>query len=180
MNKFYKLLILGLVVLFSSNIIAQNYKIDKSKEAKHYFFIKLANGVGASVVRYGVIDVNFLGKKTLHYLSLENFMYEFTANRPSKANPDTIDFMREYSINYKTLKSLWKIKYSEFPWHQKYEKNNVGWAGKEQAPSAVQMIFLKQYGVEKFITEPIYGNNLIKLLQDMQNETWRTNYMNMR
>lgn len=178
MNNLYKVLIFSILQLNFVNIYSQ--KLNPEGMAKHYFFIKLANGEGANLVRYGVIDVNKRGGKTLHYLNRENFMYEFTGNRPSKANPDTLDFMKEYSISYQAIKSLWKIKYSEYPWHQKYENDVVGWAGKAQSPSQRQMQFLKQYGINKFITEPIYGDSLIKLLQDMQDEAWRTKYMNLK
>ncbi len=148
--------------------------------AKHYFFVKLANGEGANLVRYGIIDVNKRGGKTLHFLNRENFMYEFTAIRPSKANPDTINFMKEYDISYQAIKDLWKIKFSEFPWHQKYANDIIGWAGRTQAPSLRQMRFLKQYGINKFITEPIYGDSLLKLLRDVQDESWRTEYINLK
>ena len=39
---------------------------------------------------------------------------------------------------------------------------------------------MKKYGINKFITEPIYGDSLIKLLQDIQDESWRTEYMNLK
>ncbi len=177
MNKI-KILIIVFLQFISFVVFSQ--LLDSNNIAKHYFFIKLANGESSNLVRYGVIDVNKRGGKTLHYLNRENFMYEFTGNRPSKANPDTIDFMKEYNISYQAIKSLWKIKYSEYPWHQKYANDNIGWAGRAQAPSIRQMQFLKQYGIKKFITEPIYGNNLIKLLQDVQDESWRTEYMNLK
>jgi len=178
MNKFYRVLIIIILQFISVFSFSQN--LNPEGIAKHYFFIKLANGEGANLVRYGVIDVNKRGAKTLHFLNRENFMYEFTAIRPSKANPDSINYMKDYNISYQAIKDLWKIKYSEFPWHQKHENDVIGWAGKAQSPSQKQMQFLKQYGINKFITEPIYGDSLIKLLQDVQNESWRTQYLNLK
>lgn len=178
MNKLIKYLILFILFSLSTKIFSQD--LNPEGTSKYYFCIKLANGDGDNLVRYAVIGINPRGKQTLNYLNRENFMWEFTGNRPSKANPDTLDFMKEYKIDYKTIKSLWKLKYSEFPWHQKHANDNIGWAGRAQAPSLRQMEFLKQYGIKKFITEPIYGDNLIQLLQDMQDETWRTEYMNLK
>ena len=178
MNNIYKTIIISILLSFTTNIYSQ--ALNPNGLAKHYFFVKLANGEGSNLVRYGIIDVSKRGNKTLHYLNRENFMYEFTGNRPSKANPDTLDFMREYNISYQAIKTLWKIKYSEYPWHQKYANDVIGWAGMAQAPSIRQMKFLKKYGINKFITEPIYGDSLIHLLQDVQDESWRTEYMNLK
>jgi len=179
MIRWFKILIISTLSILSMNLFSQ--KLNPEGISKYYFCVKLANGDGDNVVRYAIIGINPRGKQTLHYLNRENWMWEFTGNRPSKANPDTLDFMKEYHIDYKSsIKILWKIKYSEFPWHQKYKNDNIGWAGKAQSPSIRQMEFLKKYGIKKFITEPIYGDSLINLLQDMQDEAWRTEYMNLK
>ena len=178
MNNLVKILVIIILQIISLSSFSQ--KLNPEGMAKHYFFVKLANGEGSNLIRYGVIDVNKRGGTTLHYLNRENFMYEFTGNRPSKANPDTVDFMQKYEISYQAIKTLWKIKYSENPWHQKYANDYIGWAGRAQAPSIRQMKYLKKYGINKFITEPIYGDSLIKLLQDVQDESWRTEYMNLK
>jgi len=170
--------IIVLLLVVYNGLFAQ--KINEAGTSKYYFCIKLTYGESDNLVIYSIVGINKKGKQTQHFLSRENWMYEFTANRPSLANPNNIDFMKEYNINYKTIKSLWKIKFSEYPWSQKYPDDIVGWAGKQQSPSKRQMEFLKQYGINKFISDPIYGDKLIKLLQDMQNEAWVNEYINLK
>ncbi|MCK5838899.1 MAG: hypothetical protein KAG99_03575 [Bacteroidales bacterium] len=178
MNKVFNILLISLLVSFSSTSFSQ--KLSPEGTSEYFFCIKLANGEAANLVRYAIIGINPRGKKTLYYLNRENWLWEFTGQRPSRANKDTLDFLRKYEISFKTVKNLWKIKFSEYPWHQKYTTNNAGWAGRAQAPSIKQMDFLKKYGIKKFITEPIYGEKLIQLLQDMQDEAWRTEYINLK
>jgi hypothetical protein len=149
------------------------------KGVQYAFFIKLANGAQDHLVRYGVMSAKNGYIIDYKYLTLEDWMWEITGRRPSKANPDSTDLLLKYGIPMNSIKDLWKIKYQEYPWRQKYEKDNKGWASQRVSPSKVQMNYLKKYGVKEFISEPIFGYNLFNLLKDMTDPTWVSDYMNL-
>ncbi len=170
-------IIIAIYLSFGAGSVFAQQSPEASK-IKHYFCVELVNGVSDNLVRYGILTIGLSGKKNVQFIPLDEWMMQFTGRKPSKANPDTVDFMREYNISFKTIKNLWKLKYSEYPWRKKHEDHIPGWARKTLAPSNAQMEILKQYGIKKFIVEPIYGPNLIHLLQDMQNPDWVQNYKN--
>jgi len=170
------LLLTVLAELIPSVVFAQ--QLPESAKIKHYFCIKLVNGTEGQEVRYGILTIGLSGNKTVQFLTLDEWMKQFTGRKESKANPDRVDYMREYKISFKTIKNLWKLKFSEYPWGKKHEEHIPGWAAKPFSPSPAQMQILREYGIKKFITDPIYGDNLFRLLQDMQNPEWVQNYIN--
>lgn len=82
---------------------------------------------------------------------------------------------------------LWRLGYSDYPYGpsgaKDPKKTNVlnpdgpgpGWARNPISPSEGQTTILQGYGV-KFFNDIIYGENLFRLLRDMQDNDWVARY----
>jgi len=114
-----------------------------------------------------------------NYLTKTNFLFQITGQQDSKANPNHINYMKEYQIFWQTLDQLWKLKYNEYPYNRKHDQDTKGWAKMKFSPSPEQLRYLQQNYGSKNITDFIYGKNLFRLLKDMQDTGWVSNYMNM-
>lgn len=72
--------------------------------------------------------------------------------------------------------SLWKVRFFEHP--TVYDA--YGWSHGRYRPSQKQLEYLaNEYGIQNLLTEYIYGENLYKLLRDMQNTSWIINYSSL-
>lgn len=72
------------------------------------------------------------------------------------------------------IDSLWKLRFSDFPFNTGSEK---GWAGEQFQPSARQAIFLKEnYGVKNVDTDYFIDTSFWKIMRDVQDSMWIVNY----
>lgn len=74
--------------------------------------------------------------------------------------------------------SLWKLRYSEFPFRSMQAK---GWAGRESRPSDRQIKYLQEnYNVYNLDNEYFLDTNMWKILRDVRDSTWIQNYISLR
>jgi hypothetical protein len=108
---------------------------------------------------------------------------------PSPFNPDRTDYFAKYGIfggvyedsttlekipYCPALDSLWKIKFSMYPFKG---TNETGWAGGLYNPSGPQKNYLKKrYGVEHLDLEFFADTSFWNLLHDVTDSTWIENY----
>lgn len=144
--------------------------------ARYSFCVSLMPTARLDAVTYGVHCLSSDGKATVRIISYEAFLRQFGGAEPSKANPDRIDMFEAYGINQFTIKDLWKLRYATYPFG---ESKALGWGGQNGVPTEGQMRILAQYGVE-FLSSAIYGDNLIRLLKDMQDSNWVGDYMSAK
>lgn len=144
--------------------------------ARYSFCISLMPSFGQEPVGYGIHCQPYEDKPTVRFISFEAFLRQFGGAEPSKANPDRIDLFETEGINQFTLKDLWKLRYAVYPFGN---SNLLGWGGQNGVPTEGQMQILAQYGVN-FLNDVIYGENLIRLLKDMQDSKWVGDYMNAK
>lgn len=68
---------------------------------------------------------------------------------------------------------LWKVRFSEHP----YLYDVYGWSHGKYKPSVAQIEYLhREYGIENILTDYIYGENLYKLLRNIQDKAWISTY----
>ena len=149
---------------------------DAYRLARYSFCVSLMPTAGLEAVSYGIHCLTSEGKATVRFVTYESFLRQFGGAEPSKANPDRIDMFEAHGINQFTLKDLWKLRYAVFPFG---ESKAQGWGGQNGVPTSGQMQILSQYGVE-FLGSAIYGDNLIRLLKDMQDTKWVGDYMSAK
>ncbi|MBO7145160.1 MAG: hypothetical protein J6W13_10085 [Salinivirgaceae bacterium] len=144
--------------------------------ARYSFCISLMPTAGLDAVSYGIHCLPYQGKGTVRFVNYETFLRQFGGGEESKANPDRIDLFEAHGINQFTLKDLWKLRYATYPFGN---SKALGWGGENGVPSEGQMQILSQYGMQ-FLSDVIYGDNLIRLLKDMQDSQWVGEYMSAK
>lgn len=143
-----------------------------------YFGISLITSY-SGFVKYGFIKIHEDGKEEITWLTKDNFIRQATGQQPSKANPEKENLLEKYLIRWETFDEIWKLRYQEFPYHTN-ETKPPGWAGKMFVPSDAQWAFLKKnYGYEA-LSQFLYGENMWKLLQDMQDPDWVAQYSSLK
>jgi hypothetical protein len=144
-----------------------------------YFAVSLMQTVRGDLMHYAVIKKQRNGKWYAIYMTKTDFLLQITGQQDSKANPNHINYMKEYRIYWQTLDEMWKLRYAEYPYRKKYDDNEPGWAKRKFMPSEQQLEYLrKNYGI-KYITDFIYGKNLFKLLVNMQDPNWVEYYKSL-
>ena len=146
---------------------------DAYHRARYSFCISLMPTAGLDAVSYGIHCLPYEGKGTVRFITYETFLRQFGGGEASKANPDRVDLFETNGINQFTLKDLWRLRYATYPFGNSKEQ---GWGGQNGVPTEGQMQILSQYGME-FLSDVIYGDNLIRLLKDMQDAKWVGEYM---
>ena len=188
MSKYqFKIVIILLYALFVSGVVeAQNPAVFKRKTGneepyyknKWYFGISLATTYNG-FVRYGVIKIPDKGPTEVSWLTKDMFVRQTSGLFFSKANPDKFNYLEKYQIKWDVFESLWKIRYSEYP-YQTQQTMPPGWSGKASCPSDAQWNFLKQNYNYGSLNDYILGDNLWKFLKDVQDPAWQAQYSSLK
>ncbi|MBO7478505.1 MAG: hypothetical protein J6U04_11325 [Salinivirgaceae bacterium] len=149
---------------------------DAYRLARYSFCVSLMPTSGLDAVSYGIHCLTSEGKATVRFVTYESFLRQFGGAEPSKANPDRIDMFEAHGIDQFTIKDLWKLRYAVYPFG---DSKAQGWGGQNGVPTSGQMQILSQYGLE-YLGSAIYGDNLIRLLKNMQDTKWVGDYMNAK
>lgn len=125
-------------------------------------------------------------------LTRENFIRQVQGRTFSQANTDADDLFRKYGVqrctlppdsasmgfltNCRTLDDLWKLRYWEYPMKvADGQRMAKGWSERPLTPSQRQLEILHQYGM-RYTTDLVIGEEMFKLLRDMGDEEWVTEY----
>ncbi len=162
-----------LIVLFAAqlNIFCQ----DSKYQGGPFFAISLQPS-SQDIITFCIMEFNTKGEVVKRiFLKREDWIRQIIGIQQSIANPDGKNFLKEAGFeNPDVIQDLWKLRYSEWPYHGGKEK---GWASKPRIPSEEQMEMLKKFGIKK-ISDYVYGDNLINLLQVMEDPAWISEYQN--
>src|SRR5690606_36687566 len=122
-------------------------------------------------------------------VSEEQFMYQALGYYPSLANPKKENLFVKHGVDScflvvneidkvigyyaKPFYDLWKLRFYEHP----MEFDMKGWSQDRIKPSAYQMKLLyEQSGVNNVLTHYFSGDNLFKLVKDVQDQQWVAAY----
>ncbi len=130
---------------------------------------------------------------THHKILTQNEFVQFASgNWPSIYNPRRINlfennelscgiFTDSFSHKQTTFcfpaDSLWKIRYASYPFRNSSEE---GWSNNLMKPSTKQQLFLyHNYGIKNIDGDYFMDTSFWKLLRDVQNPQWITNYKSL-
>ena len=156
---------------------------------KNYFAVGLFASAQSSMITYAVVtyrDDVFIGAQVM---TEQRFMYEIMGYYPSIATINRENLLQKNEVDScflienearkivgyyaKPFADLWRIRFFTHP--MQYDQD--GWSQGEFKPSRWQREYLgKEYGVNNVLMEYFYGDNLYKLLRDVQNPDWIFNY----
>lgn len=145
-------------------------------------FLNQAQGIEDSEVNAGNVDL-FTKFGVVDSLRLVNLVVSSISPVPTdldvynytlKTKFDTqVGLIAESAVN-----KLWKLRYAIYPLAF-FNDDTLGWTNNTEnqyMPKKGQMDILKTYGIEK-INDYIWGDNLFRLLRDMENKEWVETYM---
>lgn len=179
MKKLFSITFLFLSFVSVAQTNLDSLFVDTTK-TNFYFAITLTPTVnGRRMYNTAIVLKSLQGKWISTYVTKTSFLMQITGQQDSKANPNHINYTKEYQIFWQTLDQLWKLKYNEYPYDRRQNQDTKGWAKMKYSPSPEQLRFLQQHYGIKFITDFIYGKNLFRLMKDLQDPNWVSNYMNL-
>lgn len=167
------LLLLNFFVVFSSvisdaQIVPKRLNDEYWVKTDYYFGFCFVTGANSYPVTFAIVKVIEDNEIDAKIISKETFLRMMSGNQKCKANPDNENLLEKYDIDPLVFDMLWKLKYKE---HPHFGNNEQGWAAKLYTPSDGQFNLLSQYGIYSF-TSYCYGENMFRLLRDIQSLNW--------
>lgn len=128
--------------------------------------------------RFVEIHINPDGSLKYTYLTMDGFVNRAAGRERSAANSKGANYFANFGIkNPGIVGDLWKLRYTEYPYHG---SNEQGWSTNDSVPtlpSDAQMAILKKYGIYK-ISDYCFGLMAFMLLHDMEDPAWIEKYKN--
>ncbi|MBO4372455.1 MAG: hypothetical protein J5826_05940 [Bacteroidales bacterium] len=128
--------------------------------------------------RFVEIHINPDGTLKYTYLTMDGFVNRAAGRERSAANSKGANYFTNFGIkNPGIVGDLWKLRYTEYPYHG---SNEQGWSTNDSVPtmpSEAQMAILKKYGIFR-ISDYCYGLMAFMLLHDMEDPAWIEKYKN--
>lgn len=167
---------------------------------KVYLGFSLMPGANSTLITYKIIRV--IDGPKIRYeqqnISRDEFLRIALGLVDSEANPnhenlfvkyevkdcfyqnDTIvgHIKYDFAMQCPAMDDLWRLRWGEFPFQraQGADDPGPGWAHDKLGVSEGQFYILQRYGMVNSYSDPIYGENAFKLLHDMQDASWQSNY----
>ncbi|TSJ41688.1 hypothetical protein [Fluviicola chungangensis] len=155
------------------------------------FGVRIATGVNSSVVSFVAMKYSDDGilRAKRYFTSKDEFIKVLSGYWPSPFNPDKTDYFKlnnivggvfvndtiRAEIGYcPALDSLWKIRFSDWPY---VGRNEAGWSLNRIRPSLKQEEYLaNRYHIKQLDFDYIVDTNFWKLMYDVTDTTWIENY----
>jgi|GEM_PF-1434253 len=173
--------ILAAILIFTSTEAESQIIVPKRDNADilsdrpvYSFCISMLPTPNSGIICYGIHMMTVDNKPEINFVKFDTFIRQFNGSEPSRANPDRTNLLKKHGIDIQTIKDIWKLRYAIYPFGKSQEK---GWGGQNGMPSEAQMQILAKYGIVN-IGDVVYGENLIRLLTDMEDPTWLQIYKN--
>jgi len=165
------LLLYGLSINAQIIIPKKDY-VPEVRQSRYSFAISLISGVNSTPISFGIMRENPDSTREVTFLTIDAFMRQVAGNEASRANPEKINYFKEYGIDSQLLIELWKLKYNVNPY-----SDEVGWGTELGVPSKAQFGMLSEFGVTK-MPDYIFGDNLWKFLLKVSDPLWVGQYQN--
>lgn len=164
-------------------------------QTTYYFGISLMPSY-QGVVSYGIVGVNDGKTMGTEAVPVQDWVRMNAGEITSRANPKRVNLFEEYKVDscwvlydsiYWTygkkkyvgydcspMNNLWKLRYQTHPYD--YDNQELGWSKTPFSPSIEQMEFLRDgYGLSH-LDGYVWGENMYRLLNDMNDLGWVNAY----
>ncbi len=159
----------------------------------HTFGMSLMTGMNSEL--FTLFVVKELNGQVLEArpITRGQFVMQAQGAAPSKANPEGINLFRKHGVKGCLLPAelddgrrtvpdcgvfdeLWKLRFWEYPFKQREgHQPGLGWAEARTQPSERQQLLLCGYGLCS-LTQIACGEDLFRLLRDVEDPEWVDNY----
>ena len=183
----YRLAIILFTWLFTTSII-----YTPQTEIRGVFGVKVSFQANAQLLTYVCYIYNGRVLTNKRYLTQREFLYFASGTWPSIYNQERRNLFAEKCLPCGIFKdsiskeevsqcipldSLWKLRFSTFPYRN---SNESGWSAQMYKPSTSQAQFLySTYAVKDVDADFFMDDNLWRLLQDVQKKDWVEQYKHL-
>jgi len=167
-----------------------NFVVGQGATKNYHFAVGIFTSSHSQMLTYAVILETGGVIISSQVMDEQRFMYYIMGHWPTVANPQKINLLEANGVDScflwandknkiigyyaKPFQFLWKLRYKTNPY--KYDED--GWSHKYYKPSESQARFLyENYGVKNLLIDFFVGENLYKLLRDVQNQEWVDSYI---
>jgi hypothetical protein len=193
-----------IIILFWGLLFSGTYPDDEiiNDELHSHFGFSINPTANSGLITYAIVETDENNKMlSRKVVSRNNWILMMRGLQWSKANPDKKDLWSEQGIGdcfwildnsmdkyisldciaQRNVNDLWRLRYSKNP---QYRQDKVtsdskivgGWAANAFRPNWPQIQILQNYGIV-YISDFFYGENMFKLMKDVQEETWVDTYV---
>lgn len=179
-------MVLRVVLLFCWLICAS---VVNKQTLKPVFGVQVRFQTGTRMYALVAFQDNGMQLINRKFLTVDDFVKIASGYWPSIYNPTRENLFQKYrvpcgmvndSIHLDPIPvcfpvdSLWKLRYSDFPFNTSSE---AGWSGDATRPSTKQTLYLKEhYHVDNVDNNYFLDTNFWKILRDVQDSAWVQNY----
>lgn len=169
-----------LLIFFTLNALSQKDFEDEKVDIYKFGvrIIPTATGVG----EYFIVKPMKDGCQIVQVLTFDSFLRQIMGKEESIANIQKKDYFQVYGINDPYIVAqLWRLRYYRYPF-ENFSNDTLGWTYNKAnpfMPTTKQMKILSNYGLRSF-SDIIFGENLFRLLKDMENIQWVENFVNAK
>ncbi|WP_343606293.1 hypothetical protein [Fluviicola sp.] len=178
-------------VLFIGLFFSFAFSDVKQPSSRVIFGAKISTGPNSTMVSFVAMRYSSDGvlRAKRYYTSKDEFIKVLSGYWPSPFNPQRIDYFKEnkvmggvfvndtirVEIGYcPALDSLWKIRFSDWPYKG---WNEAGWSLNRMRPGLKQEEYIaKRYHIKQLDFDYIVDTNFWQLLYDVTDSTWISNY----
>ena len=172
-KEFLIILLISLIGSVSGQIlIPKKDYVPEVRKARYSFAVCLIVGQNSSPVSFGIMRESPDSSREMIFLTEDRFIRQISGYESSPANPDTINYLKEYQIDPKVIDEIWKLRYPVYPFGNSKE---TGWGTEKGLPSERQFTILSGFGVRK-VNDYFIGENLFRLLIKLTDPTWVAQY----
>jgi len=174
-----------LVFLYSSLFTFSQVTFGNDENINYYTFGVRIIPNGASIGQFFIIYAPNNTIQNTSPISKDEFIRFSLGMDVSKPNPDKENLFRKNGIqDWRTIEQIWKVRYAKYPYGSRIldttilASDSLGWTNNfinPFMPTSEQMDILNQYGLQS-INGYVYGNNLFRLLKDMEDSAWISRY----
>lgn len=167
----------------------------EARKVENHLGFNLMPHYPTQLVTFGIIQTHNGEIIDFQSIPKREFILIASCYQLSKANPDDINYFKEYDIPFcevewdnleeihnvycPTLDNLWKLRYSELP--DRYSNSGVltgasgGWAKSPYRPSDGQLLMLNEFGISR-IGDFAYGDDCFRLIKATTTPGWVSDY----
>lgn len=173
MRTRYVLLFAFLISVFTSSaqiLIPKKDYVPEIRQSRYSFAICLISGGNSTSVSFGIMRQNPDSTREMIFLTKNSFLRQVSASERSRANPNKINFFKEYDIDATILDELWKLRFNKHPYG-----DELGWGTELGVPSKAQFDMLNEFGIYK-LQDYAFANELWLFLQKVNSPVWVGQY----
>ena len=172
----YVLLFALLISVFTSSaqiLIPKKDYVPEIRQSRYSFAICLVSGGNSTGVSFAIMRQNPDSTSEIIFLTKNSFLRQVSASERSRANPNKINFFKEYNIDATILDELWKLRFDKHPYGEE-----LGWGTKLGVPSKAQFNMLNKFGIYK-LRDYIFADELWLFLQKVNSPVWVGKYQSI-